>query len=84
MIVISCRETARLLSRSREESLNGYRRLSLAVHLAICTNCRTYSSQLRWLDRALYSAYRDAVPGLEDPARLRIAKVLAQLERGAD
>jgi hypothetical protein len=72
MIRITCREAAALLSRSHQEPI-GLRRLSLAVHLAICGNCRTYSRQLDWIDAALQHAFGDEQEGLEAAARARIA-----------
>lgn len=75
MIRITCRRAAELLSRSRDEGLEGMNRLTLAVHLGICSNCRTYSRQLRWIEVALN---RPSAAGLDEEARLRIARVLEE------
>lgn len=82
MIGISCRRAAELLSRSHEDSLGGVNRLALSAHLAICVNCRAYSRQLKWIERALERAFRDAPPGLEEVARRRIARVLGRVQGG--
>lgn len=74
MIAITCRRAAELLSRSRDEGLGGMNRLALAVHLGVCSNCRTYSRQLRWIEEALS---RPPSAGLDEEARSRIAQALA-------
>ncbi|WP_455384812.1 anti-sigma factor family protein [Acidihalobacter prosperus] len=81
MIAISCRRAAELLSRSRDEGLEGMNRLALAVHLGLCTNCRTYSRQLRWIEEALN---RPPAAGLDEGARLRIARVLEEAPPGGE
>lgn len=75
MIGITCRQAAQLLSRSHDDGLEGMSRLALSVHLAICSNCRTYSRQLRWIDRALS---RPPAAELDEAAQRRIAHVLDQ------
>lgn len=76
MIGITCRQAAELLSRSRDDGLEGLNRLALSVHLAICSNCRTYSRQLRWIEQALS---RPPAGGLDEAAQWRIAQVLARV-----
>jgi len=75
MIGITCRQAAELLSRSQHDGLEGLNRLALSVHLAICSNCRTYSRQLRWIDRALS---QPPAAELGEAAHRRIAQVLDQ------
>ncbi|APZ42261.1 hypothetical protein [Acidihalobacter ferrooxydans] len=82
MIANTCRHAAALLSRSREESLGVFERVSLYVHLMVCPNCRTYSRQLHWIDQALAEAYRKTPVVLSIEARLRIAQALSQPGRG--
>ena len=81
MIAISCRRAAQLLSRSRDEGLDGMNRLALAVHLGLCTNCRTYARQLRWIEEALS---RPPAAGLDEDARRRIARGLEEAAPGRD
>lgn len=78
MIGISCRRASQLQSQSRIEPLGGINRLGLAVHLAICSNCRIYSQQLRWMDEALEQSFDETPVGLEESARQRIAQALAR------
>jgi predicted anti-sigma-YlaC factor YlaD len=75
MIRITCQRAAELLSRSRDEGLEGMNRLVLAVHLGICSNCRTYSRQLGWIEEALNCP---SAAGLSEAARLRIVRVLEE------
>lgn len=77
MIGIGCRRASQLQSQSRIEPLSGLNRLGLAVHLAICPNCRIYTQQLRWMDEALEKTFDETPIVLEDGARRRIASVLA-------
>lgn len=44
--MITCRESARLLSERRDHSLPLRKRLALRMHLVLCGLCRVYASQL--------------------------------------
>jgi hypothetical protein len=44
--MITCRESARLLSEKRDHPLTWRKRIALRVHLALCGLCRVYASQL--------------------------------------
>lgn len=57
----TCRDAARLLSRSMESALPSLQRWGLKVHLLLCWKCRCYESQLGTVRRALRAS--DAVPG---------------------
>ncbi len=81
MISLSCREAAELLSLSREEPVKGLSRLALSIHLAMCGDCRTYAHQLVWIDRALVQIVSESPGGLDQAARQRIVKILADLKK---
>ena len=44
--MISCRESARLLSEQRDHRLPWHTRVALRLHLALCSLCRVYGAQL--------------------------------------
>lgn len=55
MRLLSCKETARLLSQGEDRKLAFGERVALRVHLAICDGCRNVSAQFRFLRRAVQS-----------------------------
>ena len=48
-MMLSCRETTRLLSQGEDRKLAFGERVALRVHLAICNGCRNVSAQFRFL-----------------------------------
>ena len=58
-MMLSCKETARLLSQGADRELAFGERLSLRVHLAICKGCRNVDAQFRFLRRAIQELARD-------------------------
>ncbi len=51
--MISCRETARLLSESTVQRLPFRRRLALRFHLTMCDLCRRSARQLRAIEESV-------------------------------
>ena len=62
MKLLSCKETARLLSQGEDRSLALGERVALRVHLAICDGCRNVRDQFRFLRRATRRLADDAPP----------------------
>ena len=52
-MLLSCKETTRLLSRGEDRSLGFGERVALRVHLAICKGCRNVNAQFRFLRLAV-------------------------------
>ncbi|HRD89012.1 MAG TPA: zf-HC2 domain-containing protein [Accumulibacter sp.] len=53
--MLNCREVTRLLSESQERTLGLSERMSLKVHVLICSGCRNFGKQmdaLRQITRA--------------------------------
>jgi len=74
----TCKETTELVSRAMDEHLSLTDRVSMRLHLAICTNCARFAHQLqeiRRLFRTETGAEEDA-PGLTPKARARIENEL--------
>ena len=59
-MILSCKQTARLLSQGQDRKLGFGERVALRVHLAICDGCRNVNRQFRFL--------REAVRHLADAA----------------
>jgi hypothetical protein len=59
-MLLSCKETTRLLSQGEDRKLAFGERVALRVHLAICNGCRNVSAQFRFLRVAVNSLSRDA------------------------
>ena len=52
-MMLSCRETARLLSQGADRKLAFSERVALRVHLAICKGCRNVDAQFQFLRSAV-------------------------------
>lgn len=58
-MMLSCKETTRLLSQSEDRRLAFGERVALRVHLAICKGCRNVNVQFRFLRQAVQQLSRD-------------------------
>ena len=54
-MLLSCKETTRLLSQGADRELGIGERVALRLHLAICNGCRNVSAQFRFLRTAVRS-----------------------------
>lgn len=52
-LLISCRQSARLLSGRLDRRLSLAERMALRMHLAICKVCPVFDRQLRLVNRAM-------------------------------
>jgi len=59
-MMLSCKESARLLSQGLDRDLAFGERIALRVHLAICNGCRNADAQFRFLRLAVKQLSRDA------------------------
>jgi hypothetical protein len=59
-MMLSCKETARLLSQGEDRRLAFGERVALRMHLAICEGCRNVGAQFRFLRVAVKNLSRDA------------------------
>ena len=58
-MLLSCKETTRLLSQGEDRKLAFGERVALRVHLAICEGCRNVNAQFKILRVAVNSLSRD-------------------------
>jgi len=58
-MMLSCKETSRLLSQGEDRRLGFGERVALRVHLAICNGCRNASVQFRFLRIAVKGLSQD-------------------------
>ena len=58
-MLLSCKETTRLLSQGEDRKLGFGERVALRVHLAICDGCRNVNAQFRFLRPAMKELARD-------------------------
>ena len=54
-MILSCKQTARLLSQGQDRQLGFGERIALRVHLAICDGCRNVDRQLKFLRQAMHA-----------------------------
>jgi Putative zinc-finger len=52
-MMLSCKETTRLLSQGEDRGLAFGERVALRVHLAICKGCRNVNAQFKFLRLAV-------------------------------
>ena len=52
-MMLSCRETTRLLSQAADRKLGFGERVALRVHLVICNGCRNVGAQFKFLRSAV-------------------------------
>ena len=52
-MMLSCKESTRLLSQVADRELGFGERVTLRLHLAICNGCRSASAQFRFLRTAV-------------------------------
>ena len=65
-MLLSCKETTRLLSQGQDRKLAFGERVALRVHLAICDGCTNVSAQFRFLRVAMKNLSSDG--NEEEPA----------------
>lgn len=51
--MLTCKESARLLSQAQERPLGAWERLHLRLHLAFCDGCTNFKKQLAILREAI-------------------------------
>ena len=57
-MLLSCKETTRLLSQGADRRLGFGERFALRLHLAICDGCRNVNAQFKFLRRAVKNLSR--------------------------
>jgi hypothetical protein len=58
-MLLSCKETTRLLSQGEDRKLAFSERVALRLHLAICNGCRNVNAQFGFLRVAVKNLSRD-------------------------
>ncbi len=51
--MMSCLQSTRLISESQERELSLQEKLSLKVHVMICTGCKNFSLQVPFISQAM-------------------------------
>ena len=51
--MMSCQQSTRLISESQDRDLSLQEKLSLKVHLMICTGCKNFSLQVPFISQAM-------------------------------
>ena len=62
-MLLSCKETTRLLSQAEDRKLGFGERVALRVHFAICLGCRRAGRQMHFLRRAVRELSGREFPG---------------------
>ena len=51
--LVSCKDVSRLLSQEQEKPMSSWTRVKVNWHLAVCSMCRAFDKQLRFLREAM-------------------------------
>jgi len=51
--MMNCQQATRLISESQDRSLSLAEKMSLKVHVMICTGCKNFSLQVPFLSKAM-------------------------------
>ena len=62
-MLLSCKETTRLISQGEDRKLGFGERIALRLHLAICKGCRRAGRQMHFLRRAVRELSGREFPG---------------------
>ena len=80
-MIISCKHASQLISRSLDQRLSFFERLSLRLHLLICNVCTRFKQQLYTLQSAIKALLKqtenDETVQLPLQAKERIQNVIA-------
>lgn len=80
--MLSCREISALASESLDREMRFRERIGMRLHLMLCSVCRRYVKQIRFLSTASRvlkdKVLEDTQPRLNDAARQRIEKRLTE------
>jgi putative zinc finger protein len=68
-MLLSCKETTRLLSQGADRELGVGERVTLRLHLVICNGCRNVGSQFKFLRLAVKRLAED---GNDEPTRVEL------------
>ncbi len=87
-MMLTCRESAKLISDELDRKLPLWLRLGLRVHLMMCSACRAYRQQLGALNKLISERFRGDRPAdtadpqsLSNAARQRIKAALRDQAR---
>ena len=82
--MLTCKQTSDLISQGLDRHLPFSQRLGVRIHLLMCSTCRQYEKQLRFIRQATGKLSQDAesrgqaAPPLPAKARERIKSALKQ------
>ena len=51
--LVSCKETSHLLSQEQEKPMSWWQRVKVNWHLGVCSMCRAFDKQLRFIHEAM-------------------------------
>lgn len=78
--ILSCKDVSALICRALEDRLPFADRMKIRAHLLFCEACKRFSSQVRFLEKAMAISFREGpsreegVPDLSPEARERILR----------
>lgn len=83
--MLTCKDASRLASKALDTPLSWRERWGLRIHLLLCTLCRRYVRELKFLSTAFRRARTDGIglmrPKLSEAARSRIQKAVSGTEQ---
>lgn len=81
--VYTCEEASQLVVMKRDRKLPLTQRIRLWMHLAMCTTCRRFNIQNKWIDDQLHKLTKSATESeMPEDAKQRIANRLNSEQSG--
>lgn len=76
----SCRQVSQMQSEALDHSLSGKQRAAMGLHLLVCSWCRRYGKQIRFLKSATHEHAEDfqsaSAHGLSEAAKERMKQAM--------
>lgn len=85
--LMSCKDVSSLISLGQDQRLSVRERMMIRVHLFFCEACSRFSTQIRFLDKAVTKSLREKPEAenkeasLSEEARQRILRAMDEGER---
>ncbi len=67
--MMNCQQATRLLSESQERALSLSEKVSLKVHVMMCSGCKNFSLQIPFLSQAMKAYARGLDEAVEDDVK---------------
>lgn len=79
LFTISCKKATYLVSKKEEGKLNWIESIQLRSHMTICSLCRLFEQQSKFISK--HAKHVDSDATLSEPQKIKIIKTLEEIEQ---